>query len=155
MRKTICMLLLLATSDALAQAGATIGTIRPGLTASDASGVGPSIVPTIAALALVVALILAVGFVLRRLNPVMKNAATLLRPVAHLSVGPKERITVVQFQGELLVIGVTANQISLLTKSTAANLDSLQDGQPPTSEALVAKWLGRIKGNSGVTRAKP
>lgn len=149
------MLLLLATTDAVAQAGAAIGTIRPGLTAGDAPGVGPSIVPTIAALALVVAVILAVGFVLRRLNPVMKNATTLLRPVAHLSVGPKERITVLQFQGELLVIGVTANQISLLTKSAAANLDLPQDGQPPSSEALVAKWLGRIKGGSGVARAAP
>jgi|GEM_PF-2488468 len=155
MRKLICLPLLLAADAAIAQAGAAIGTVRPGLTTGDAPGVGPSIIPTIAALALVVAVILAVGFVLRRLNPGMKSSMALLRPVAHLSLGPKERVAVVQFQGELLVLGVTANQISLLTKSVAANLEPPQNGQPPTSEAMVAKWLSRIKGNGGVTRADP
>ena len=159
MRKPICvlllpfLLLLFPATEAVAQAGAVTGGARPGLAVSDAPGVGASVVPTIAALALVVAVILAVGFVLRRVNPGLKNSVTLLRPVAYLSLGPKERLAVIQFQGELLVLGVTANQISLLTKSAASNLDPQRDGQPPSSEALVAKWLGRIKGTSGVNRS--
>jgi flagellar protein FliO/FliZ len=103
-----------------------------------------TVLPTIVSLGLVIGAILVTGFILRRVNPSLRQAGTLLKPVAHIAVGPKEKVAVIQFQGELLVIGVTANQISLLTKGVADITTPVQ-GSAITEKALLDRWLGRLK----------
>lgn len=66
------------------------------------------------ALLMVLALILGMAWLLRRLSGVGLQNPSGLQPVASLAVGPKERVMVVQAGETQLVIGVTAHQISLL-----------------------------------------
>ena len=103
-----------------------------------------TVLPTIVSLGLVIGAILVTGFVLRRVSPSLRQAGTLLKPVAQIAVGPKEKVAVIQFQGELLVIGITANQVSLLTKGIADITTPVQ-GSAITEKALLDRWLGRLK----------
>ena len=100
--------------------------------------------PAIFSLALVIGAILVTGFVLRRISPSLRHGGTLLKPVAQIAVGPKEKVAVIQFQGELLVIGVTANQVSLLTKGFAEITNPAEAGVT-TEKALLDRWLSRLK----------
>lgn len=92
------------------------------------------------ALLIVLALILALAWLLRRLPVSGMQAQKNLQVVASLSVGPKERLLVIEAGNTQLLIGVTANQISLLhelpTPLPAAT-------QGPGFAALLAKRLGK------------
>jgi flagellar protein FliO/FliZ len=103
-----------------------------------------TVLPTIVSLGLVIGAILVTGFVLRRVSPSLRQAGTLLKPVAQIAVGPKEKVAVIQFQGELLVIGITAHQVSLLTKGVADPTTPVQGGAI-TEKALLDRWLSRLK----------
>lgn len=66
-------------------------------------------------LALVIALIMALAWVLRRISgPGGPQRPAGLRVVSSLPVGPKERVLVIDVGGRQVLVGVTANQISLL-----------------------------------------
>jgi flagellar protein FliO/FliZ len=103
-----------------------------------------SMLPTLGSLALVIVAILATGFFLRRINPNLRHGSSLLKPVAQLSVGPKEKLVVLEFQGELLVLGVTAHQITLVSKGTP-NENLAKAADVPTEGALVTKWFARLR----------
>jgi flagellar protein FliO/FliZ len=117
---------------------------------SEAPTYASSIMPTLGSLALVIAAIFATGFFLRRMNPNLKQGGGLLRPVSQLSVGPKEKIAVIQFQGELLVLGITASQITLLSKGLPSESQG-PSADAPSEGALVAKWLGRGRTEKSAT----
>lgn len=77
--------------------------------------VGLSTVADVAvALGLVVLAIIALAWALRRLQGGAAAANAQLRVVAALSVGPRERVLVVDAAGTQLLLGVTATRISLL-----------------------------------------
>jgi len=103
-----------------------------------------TVLPTMVSLGLVIGTILAAGFILRRVRPSLRQAGTLLKPVTQIAVGPKEKVAVIQFQGELLVIGITASQISLLTKGIVDTTTPVQSSTI-TEKALLDRWLGRLK----------
>jgi flagellar protein FliO/FliZ len=94
-------------------------------------------------LGLVIGAVLVTGFVLRRLSPSLRQAGTLLKPVTQIAVGPKEKVAVIQFQGELLVIGITAHQVSLLTKGIAEL--TTPEARATTEKDLLNRWLSRLK----------
>ncbi|MFT4099686.1 MAG: flagellar biosynthetic protein FliO [Burkholderiaceae bacterium] len=76
----------------------------------------PSVWPSILAFVVVIGLIpLALAVVKRaqRLRPQQQGA---LRLVGGLSVGPRERIAIVEAGGQRLVVGITAQSIHLLTR---------------------------------------
>ncbi len=111
---------------------------------------GGSMLPTLGSLVLVIAAILATGFFMRRLNPGLRPGVALLKPLSQLQIGPKEKIAVVQFQGELLVLGVTAHQISLLTKGPAGDKD-FESPLPQTQSAMVASWMSKLRNAGGAS----
>jgi|688.fasta_scaffold339041_3 flagellar protein FliO/FliZ len=112
--------------------------------AADLPGYGGSMLPTLGALALVITAILITGFLMRRFTPSLRGGGSLIKPVSHLQIGPKEKIAVIQFQDELLVLGVTASNITLLTKSQAA--PGVSAAPPAFSQnALVAKWASKLR----------
>jgi flagellar protein FliO/FliZ len=75
-----------------------------------------SILSTFFALALVVAMILALAWVLRRVQGGALRNAGPIRVVAAVSVGMKERVVLVEVAGEQLLLGVTAARIELLQR---------------------------------------
>jgi flagellar protein FliO/FliZ len=98
-------------------------------------------------LALVIAAIVATGWVLRRIGP-SQSAGGLLRVVGGVMVGPRERLVVVELGEQWLVLGVAAGSVNLLhslPKSAAAG-PAARTGEsgPPGSAAIDPAWLKRL-----------
>ncbi|WP_369932691.1 flagellar biosynthetic protein FliO [Xanthomonas tesorieronis] len=88
--------------------------------AKSASGVGsaapspPSLVGAVFALLLVLGLILGMAWVLKRLPGSGFRPAEGLRVVASLAVGAKERVVVLEVNGEQLLLGVSPGGVRTL-----------------------------------------
>lgn len=100
---------------------------------------GPSLLPMIVALVFVLALIPVAMWLLKRIGGVAPGGAAGMRVVAQLSLGPRERIVVVEAGERWLLLGVTAasiNRIGTLPKSELP---------PAPSSGTFAALLGKVK----------
>lgn len=117
MTSLVATMLAVTTSAAagLADVGAASAPVaQAGTAATTAALASPSLLGAVFALLLVVALILALAWLLRRLPGSGFKPAAGLRVVASLAVGAKERIMVVEIGDAQLLIGVTAGGIRTL-----------------------------------------
>jgi flagellar protein FliO/FliZ len=108
--------------------------------AAPASGSLGALGGSLLALILVVALILALGWLLRRLPGNTLRGHPQLRVVAQLSLGVRERLVVVAVGDQQHLIGVSSERISLLSTLETPL------GDPPPSD--FAKLLSRQRGGS-------
>jgi flagellar protein FliO/FliZ len=99
----------------------------------------------IMSLLMVLALIIVSGFVLKRFNLTQQNSNR-LSIVANLSLGAKERVVVLQIGEEQLVLGVSAQQVSLLK-----TLDKTLDIQTGKAVALSSGVLSFLQKNAAKT----
>jgi flagellar protein FliO/FliZ len=99
----------------------------------------------IMSLLMVLALIIVSGFVLKRFNLTQQNSNR-LSIVANLSLGAKERVVVLQIGEEQLVLGVSAQQVSLLK-----TLDKPLDIQTGKAVALSSGVLSFLQKNAAKT----
>ena len=75
-------------------------------------------------LAVVLALIVLVGWVMKRMQRIQRGGTTLLEVVDVLPVGPKEKILLLRAGGRHLLVGITPGQLSTLgTLDSATILD--------------------------------
>ena len=66
-----------------------------------------------------------------------------LEVTAQLALGARERIVMVRVEGRVLVLGVTPQQISLLTEANAAALPpTAAPGMPPSFSSLLRGAAG-------------
>lgn len=65
-------------------------------------------------LLLVVALIVVVAWLMRRFQPGLVAGAASLRVISTMAVGPREKLLLLDVQGQHLLLGVTTQQISTL-----------------------------------------
>ncbi len=93
---------------------------------------------TLAALAVVVALILGLAWLVKRLPGTGLRPLQGLRVVTSLAVGPRERVVLVDVGGQQLLLGVTAHNVTLLHTLPEPLLDG------PT-QAGFADLLARLK----------
>jgi len=93
----------------------------------------PSVWPAIVAFAAVVALIPLALWVLKRLQQGGARAGRAVHLVGGLSLGPRERIAIVEADGRRWMLGVTGQSISML-----AELDPAAPGTPADAAAPVA-----------------
>ncbi|GAA3540298.1 flagellar biosynthetic protein FliO [Zobellella aerophila] len=77
---------------------------------------------TAAVLALIIALILLCGYLLRRLGPHRSRPGLNLKVVASTALGPRERVVVVELEDTWLVLGVGGGQVSKLHELPAQRL---------------------------------
>jgi flagellar protein FliO/FliZ len=77
-------------------------------------GSAPDILAVFLGLFAVIALILLLAFFLKRFNPAMLQKNSPLKVLASQSLGPRERIVLVAVGEQQLLLGVTAQQVSLL-----------------------------------------
>jgi len=96
---------------------------------TDASGM-------ILSLLMVLALIIVCAFVLKRFNFAQQNTSQ-LKVVANLSLGAKERLVVVQVGEQQLVLGVTAQQITLIETLDEPITSSSGKSLPLSSNVLA------------------
>ena len=97
------MNLLLATAQAAAKATPQIG---------QHAATAPSLFGAVLALLAVLALVIGLGWLLKRLPGSGFRPAEGMKLVASLSVGAKERVVVVEVNGQQLLLGVTAGGIN-------------------------------------------
>lgn len=104
----------------------------------------PSMFGAILALLLVLGLILALSWLLKRLPGSRFRATEGLKLVASLMLGPKERVVVVDINGQQLLLGVSTSGISVLhhlpeplaAPASAADLARLPDFSRLLSQKL-------------------
>lgn len=111
-----------------------------------APGVLLPLVKTSAALAVVLALLLGVLWVLRRWSgqPAGGRATALVRLVASQPVGPKKAVSLVRVPGLLLVLGVTADGIRPLAQIDDPSLLEEVDQMPSAGVARFGDHLARL-----------
>jgi flagellar protein FliO/FliZ len=112
------------------------------------TGVG-AMVEIVLALAFVLALILAIAWISRRLR-VGSHADGLIRILAEVSLGQKERAVLLQVDGRRLLVGVGAGAISLLHAADAPVDEAAAGSDAPASlpstpsfAMLLRRSLGR------------
>lgn len=123
---------LFATLPAFAQASANV------------PGVGTeSFLQGLIGLSVVVALIIAAAFVLKRLNVVGSPAnAAGMKIVAGLSVGPRERILLLEIGDSWVVVGVTASQMRTLHTLPKGEVSG--DSQATRVPAVFDRLLAQV-----------
>jgi flagellar protein FliO/FliZ len=111
-------------------------------------------------LVIVVGVIFACAWMARRTGLLAKPRGNALRQVSGLSLGPRQRISVVEIEGTWLVVGVSASQINLLhtlpaPSANACASDDDADDQSTHSQALkpsdnggslAATFAGKLAG---------
>jgi len=102
-------------------------------------------------LALVVAAIVATGWVLRRFGPV-QSAGGLLRVVGGVMVGPRERLVVVEVGEQWLILGVAAGSVNLLHALPKGAGGTGAPVPPGTAGTPDAAWLRRLLAGGGQAR---
>lgn len=112
------------------------------------TGVG-AMVEIVLALAFVLALIVAIAWLTRRMRGAT-HAGGLIRILADVSLGQKERAVLLQVGGKRLLVGVTAGGVSLLDSAdmpldaeASAGADTAGNPQTPTFASLLRRSLGR------------
>jgi flagellar protein FliO/FliZ len=131
------------TSAACTAVTALVPGLAAANTADGGSPVGAAL-QAIAGLGIVLVLIVATAWVLRRLQPGRFAQSALLKPVAQMSLGTRERIVVVEMGETWLVLGVTANGINTLHTTARSELPAA--GTPmATATAPFAEWLARAR----------
>jgi flagellar protein FliO/FliZ len=104
----------------------------------------PSVWPALAAFAAVIALIPIALWILKRLQSGSAGSTRSITMRGGLTLGPRERIAIIETQGRRWMIGVTGQSISML-----AELDASQssDGKPDNK--------GNAAGGDSLTAALP
>ena len=93
----------------------------------------------------IIVLILAAAWVVKRVMPgAMRNqAASGLKVSASASLGARERVVIVNVDDARLVLGVTAQQVTLLHKLPPAPTDSQPQAAAPEFASLMKNMLKR------------
>lgn len=99
------------------------------------------------AFALVVGSIFVCAWLARRLGPQRVRAGQHLRVVSSTALGQRERVVIIEVQGQWLVLGVTAQHISSLAQLPAGN-DSTPGPAVPArfAERLASALKQRLAG---------
>lgn len=106
---------------------------------------GSPLVQVSGALFGIIVLILAAAWVIKRLGFAPKGTGTRgLKVAASASLGPRERVVIVEVEDARLVLGVTASQINLLhTLPPAPNVVDEKPASPADFQAMMKSLLKR------------
>ena len=106
--------------------------------ASAAEPVSMPILSTLVSLSVILALIGVLAFVAKRFGARGAPQARMLRVVSQISVGAREKISIVEVDDQWLVLGVTATQITLLTQTPRKeNAAAISAAQPISFSKLL------------------
>ncbi|PKF51785.1 flagellar biosynthetic protein FliO [Enterovibrio nigricans] len=104
---------------------------------------GESLATTFVALLFVIGLIFALAWLLKRMQvPSMMGSKSGLKVISQLPLGQKERVVVLDVNGEQVLVGVTANQITLIK-----SLDKPMETSAPTTSSFSSQLNQILKKN--------
>jgi flagellar protein FliO/FliZ len=96
-------------------------------------------------LIVVVGLIFSAGWVMKRFRPVMQPRSGLY-VLGSTSVGTRERVVLVRYQDEVLILGVAPGQVSLL-KAAPAPLE--EPNAAPATPVFVERFKAAMRSRRG------
>lgn len=103
----------------------------------------PSVWPALAAFAAVIALIPIALWILKRLQGGVAGGPRPIRVVGGLSLGPRERLAIVETQGRRWMVGVTPQSITLIAELDAQS--TVTDAATPVpAEPASANPFGEL-----------
>ncbi|WP_220813395.1 flagellar biosynthetic protein FliO [Pseudomonas paralcaligenes] len=108
--RRLCSFLLLAPLTALAAEPAS----RAATTPMAGSDVGGQLMQLVLGLLLVIGLIFALAWVMRRVQQIGPRGSQAIRLVASQALGPRDRLLLVQVGGEQILLGISAGRITPL-----------------------------------------
>ena len=139
LRPLAASVMLYASSAAIAvEAG------RPALAPSPAAVSSGNIIQVISSLLLVLVAILAVAWLLKRMNLAQQGTGNLLKVIGSVAIGQRERVVLVEVDDTWLLVGVGPGQIRTLhtmTKTADWQSDSLK---PTASDNKFARLLSAM-----------
>jgi flagellar protein FliO/FliZ len=120
---------------------AVLAVAAPAAAAADGTS-GPvlGVMQLVMGLALVLGLIVLASWLLRRFGAGPSSKGSLIRVVHAASVGPRERVVLVEIQDTWLVLGVTSGQINALHRLPRQEIAQLHQHAPQPPGGF-AKWL--------------
>ena len=120
-------------------AGSTTATVGSGAASSPVFGMMQGLV----GLVIVVGLIFAAGWLMKKIGPRTRSSGV-VQVVGGASVGPREKVVVVRFNGQTLLLGVAPGQVSLLhTVDPDATID--HDVAPSASPSTTPSFRDRLR----------
>ncbi len=109
------------------------------------AGLSGGLVQATLGLAVVLALIWGAAWLVRRLTPAAGSVGSAIRVVAAQSVGPRERVVLIEVGEQWLLVGVAPGQVNAL--------QALPKGAAPLPSAPAAGAFGRVLARArGVAR---
>lgn len=111
-----------------------------------------SLLQVLFGLAVVLGAIVGMAWLFKRLSGGMLGASNRLKVVSGTMVGPKERVVIVELEGEWLVLGVTPQQVNLLSKLPRP--EGAETEVAPAAEPF-ARWLKAAMDKNRKDKAGP
>jgi len=138
------------TGDKAAVLAVLAAWLEPAIAAAPAAASSPvvtagSVVQVVLGLAAVLALVVAVAWLLKRFSSFGASGSRLIRVVGSAAVGQRERIVVVEVGATWLLVGVAPGQVRTL--HTMPRNESALAGDasvPAPADAGFATWLRRM-----------
>ena len=126
-------------------------TARPVYTPPPAAVSSGSILQVIFSLLLVLAAVVLVAWILKRINLPQHGAGSVLKVISGVAVGQRERIVLVEVNNTWLVVGVAPGQVCALHSMPKADLPIPQVETPTDMDGKFQGWLKQImeKRNAG------
>ncbi|MCB5183771.1 flagellar biosynthetic protein FliO [Methylobacillus gramineus] len=113
--------------------------------AAEAQEISPSgsLLRMIVGLALVLGVMVAIAWLVKRLTPGISQQQSVVRIVGGVSVGSREKVVVVQVADRWIVVGVAAGQVSSLANLEAgADISAIVAEQGPVTPGIpFSAWL--------------
>jgi flagellar protein FliO/FliZ len=132
---------LLGIGDAFAQAATTTAT-----TAVAPASPMASMMQGLVGLVIVVGLIFAAAWVMKKIAP-RNRSSGVVQVVGGASVGPREKVVVVRFGHQTLLLGVAPGQVSLLHTADASELTDMTPETP--SNPPAPRFIDRLRAARG------
>ena len=124
-----------------AQAQTTSAAAAPAVALAPAAG-GSSflgMMQGLVGLVIVLGVIFAAGWLLKKIGP-RARASGVVQVLGGASVGPREKVVVVRFDGQTLLLGVATGHVSLLHRAETS--DALESAAPPTA---APRFVDRLR----------
>lgn len=119
-------------------------TTRPVYTPPPAAISSGSILQVIFSLLLVLAAVLLVAWILKRINLPQHGAASLIKVISGAAVGQRERVVLLEINDTWLVVGVAPGQVRTLHTMPKGTLPAPQPGAPFSVDGKFQGWLKQM-----------
>jgi len=121
-----------------------VETARPAFTPPPTAAVSTgSVLQVIVSLLLVLAAVVMVAWVLKRINLPAQGAASALKVISGVAVGQRERVVLVEVNDTWLIVGVAPGQVNALHSMPKGNLPVQSDAAPHPSNDFQ-NWLKKM-----------